>query len=97
MADLGIVIVNWNSERYLRDCLRSLEAHPPDVAWEVIVVDNASTDGSVETVRREFPGVTLIANPANLGFAAGSNLGARATQARYLLSSTPIPSCTRGR
>jgi GT2 family glycosyltransferase len=89
MADLGIVIVNWNSERYLRDCLRSLEAHPPDVAWEVIVVDNASTDGSVETVRREFPGVTLIANPANLGFAAGSNLGARATQARYLLFLNP--------
>jgi GT2 family glycosyltransferase len=89
MADLGIVIVNWNSERYLRDCLHSLEAHPPDVPWEVIVVDNASTDGSVEIVRHEFPGVTLITSPTNLGFAAGSNLGVRATRARYILFLNP--------
>ncbi|MDH4197886.1 MAG: glycosyltransferase family 2 protein [Candidatus Aminicenantes bacterium] len=88
MADLG-VIVNWNAERYLRDCLHSLEAYPPDVAWEVIVVDNASTDGSVETVRREFPAVVLIMSPANRGFAAGSNLGARATSARYILFLNP--------
>jgi len=89
MSDLGIVIVNWNSEGWLRDCLRSLEAHPPDVAWDVVVVDNASTDGSVEAVRKEFPRVTLITNPVNLGFAAGSNVGARATPARHLLFLNP--------
>jgi GT2 family glycosyltransferase len=89
MPELAIVIVTWNSGECLRDCLRSLEAHPPGVAWDVVVVDNASTDGTVEVVGKEFPRVALITNPVNLGFAAGSNIGARATVARYLLFLNP--------
>ncbi len=77
---ISIVIVNWNVKALLRDCLQSVFAGNCNPPPEVIVVDNASADGSVEMVRTEFPQVTLIAADENLGFARGSNLGAtRAT------------------
>lgn len=68
----AVIIVNWNGADILRQCLHGLlrqECH------RVYVVDNGSTDGSQEVVRSEFPAVTLICSPANLGFAAGNNLG----------------------
>ncbi|MCX7926454.1 MAG: glycosyltransferase, partial [Fimbriimonadales bacterium] len=71
---LSICIVNWNTRDLLRACLRSLYRHPPSEPLEVIVVDNASTDGSAAMVRSEFPQVVLIANDANLGYARGNNL-----------------------
>ena len=61
MLDLGIVIVSWNTRDLLRDCLKSVQASE-GVAYRVIVVDNASTDGSADMVRQEFPDVTLVAN-----------------------------------
>src|SRR5258708_20216644 len=78
MHDLGIVIVNWNTRDLLRDCLRSLEASDPSVTRRVIVVDNASADGSAEMVRKEFPAVEVIDNPINGGFSQANNLGLRA-------------------
>jgi GT2 family glycosyltransferase len=89
MVDLSIVIVNRNAGRYLGDCLRSLFENSPHVSWEVIVVDNASTDGSQEMVRQEFPAVKLVANSSNLGFAAACNLGARSSSSRYILFLNP--------
>jgi GT2 family glycosyltransferase len=89
MVDLSIIIVNWNAARYLGDCLHSLFENPPDASWEAIVVDNASTDGSPETVRREFPAVKLIATSSNLGFAAACNLGVRSSSSRYILFLNP--------
>lgn len=74
---LGIVIVNWNTRDLLRDCLRSIEASDPTVTRRVILVDNASTDGSVEMVHAEFPWVEVIANTENTGFAAANNQGLR--------------------
>jgi len=73
--DLSIVIVNFNVRDYLRQCLKSIYTHPPNYSFEIIVVDNASKDGSVEMVQNEYPQVRLIANPENVGFAHGNNIG----------------------
>jgi N-acetylglucosaminyl-diphospho-decaprenol L-rhamnosyltransferase len=78
MLDLGIVIVNWNTCELLRECLKSLEAGDTSVQRRVIVVDNASSDGSVAMVRAEFPSVEVIANLTNGGFSQANNLGLKA-------------------
>lgn len=76
MLDLGIVIVSWNTRDLLRDCLKSVQASE-GVTTRVIVVDNASADGSADMARQEFPDVTVIANTDNLGFPAANNQGLR--------------------
>ena len=78
MLDLGIVIVSWNTRDLLRDCLKSVQASEGDFTRRVIVVDNASSDGSADMVRVEFPDVLVIANDDNLGFPAANNQGFRA-------------------
>ncbi len=84
-ATLSVVIVNWNGERFLRACLGSIFAQGrADV--EVIVVDNGSTDGSVELIRGEFPEVRTIVNTENTGFAAANNQGIEAARGRYVLT-----------
>ncbi len=83
--DLSIIIVNWNGGQVLLDCLASIYAHTPPLPFEVIVVDNASTDGSPERVAAGFPQVRLIQAGRNLGFAGGNNLGLQAAQGRFLL------------
>ncbi len=89
--DLSIVILSWNVRELLAACLRSLPTATGD--WwdraEVLVVDNASTDGSAEMVRRDFPGVRLVALPRNLGFSGGNNVGIRAAQGKYVLLLNP--------
>ncbi len=71
---LSVCIVNWNTCAYLRECLAALGAFPPQGAQtEVIVVDNASTDGSAQMVREQFPAAQLIAHDANVGYARGNN------------------------
>jgi GT2 family glycosyltransferase len=79
-GDVGIVIVNWNGERYLEPCLRSIYGRTP-----IVVVDNASDDRSVALVRSVFPAVTCIRNDRNIGFSAANNVGARACPGDYLL------------
>ena len=71
--EISVVIVSWNTRELLRDCLRSVFTEPTGLTLEVFVVDNKSTDGSVEMVRHEFPGVHLIENETNIGFAAANN------------------------
>lgn len=75
--DLGIVIVNWNTRDLLRECLRSVRDSDASVARRVIVVDNASGDGSIDMVRAEFSEVEVIESGANTGFSTGNNLGLR--------------------
>ncbi|MBL8116353.1 MAG: glycosyltransferase family 2 protein [Anaerolineae bacterium] len=75
MLDLGIVIVNWNTKDLLRRCLQTVLMSIGDFQFEVVVVDNASSDGSVEMVRTEFPTVKVIASEVNGGFSYGNNLG----------------------
>lgn len=95
--DISVVIVGWNARRYLELCLESLEASPPRRSMEVLVVDNASTDGSVEMIKSRFPWANLIESPENLGFAKGNNLAIRQCQGRYVALVNPdvivFPGC----
>ncbi len=95
-AGLDVVIVAYRSRELLRRCLDSLRAFPPSVPIRVVVVDNASEDGSAELVRADYPEVELIASPENLGFAAATNLGARLGDAPYLLALNPDAAVTDG-
>jgi GT2 family glycosyltransferase len=81
---VSVCIVNWNCRDMLRDCLRSLHPRRQRLRAEVIVVDNASTDGAADMVEREFPRVTLIRNSTNAGFARGNNQAAAVARGRYL-------------
>jgi N-acetylglucosaminyl-diphospho-decaprenol L-rhamnosyltransferase len=87
--DLSIIIVNWNVRDMLRDCLKSLKAYHGTLQIEIIVVDSASSDGSIEMLRQEFPEVRVIAEAENIGFVRGNNLGLEAAQGRYLLLLNP--------
>jgi GT2 family glycosyltransferase len=81
---LSILIVNWNTRELLRACLLSLRANCGAVEHEVIVLDNASADGSAAMVAREFPEVHLIAGAENLGFAAGNNRACEAARGDFI-------------
>ncbi|PSL21972.1 glycosyltransferase family 2 protein [Shimia abyssi] len=83
--DLSIVIVNWNTQDLLRDCLRSVEDGMGQLQTEVLVVDNASDDGSPRMVEREFPWVHLIESDKNLGFAGGNNVALRQAMGRHVM------------
>jgi GT2 family glycosyltransferase len=82
---LSIVIVNFNGGAHLGQCLASLAAAPAAVSTEVVVVDNASTDGSPEQVRRQWPQFQLLPLQKNVGFSAGNNAGIRATTGDLVL------------
>jgi GT2 family glycosyltransferase len=84
-VDLTIVIVSWNVAALLADCLRSILAGMEVVDNEIIVVDNASSDNSVEILRREFPHCRLIQNDHNAGFARANNQGIAASTGHYVL------------
>lgn len=86
---LSVCIVNWNTRDFLRACLRSLQEWPPQTAMEVVVVDNASSDGSADMVRAEFPQVTLLANRENQGYAVGNNQGIAASRGEYVMLLNP--------
>src|ERR1044071_7080013 len=89
---LSIIIVNWNTRDITRDCLRSIGEHVGGMAYEVIVVDNASSDGSAEMIRAEFPDVRLIANDDNLGFGRANNQAMRVARGDFffLLNSDTV-------
>ncbi len=84
VTDLSIVIVSWNTKKYLEEVLTSLHGIDGNLSAEIIVVDNASTDGSPEMVRALFPDVVLIESGANLGFAGGNNIGIKAANGKYV-------------
>jgi GT2 family glycosyltransferase len=87
--DMSVILVSWNTCDELRACLESVEAGVGGISTEVVVVDNASTDGSPDMVETRFPHVRLIRNHENLGFAAGCNAGLEAATGRYLLLLNP--------
>src|SRR5258705_6062828 len=87
--DISVVIVSYKVPELLRACLASLQRESAGCSHEVIVVENASGDGSAKLVRDEFPAARLIALDHNIGFAAGSNLGARAALGEYVLMLNP--------
>ncbi len=82
---LAIVIVNFNAREHVENCLASLAAAPPLTPHETVVVDNASADGSAAAIRGRFPGVAVLEETANRGFAAANNVGIRATRGELVL------------
>ncbi len=80
---VSVCIANWNCRDHLRACLTSLR-RSQGVSLEVIVIDNASTDGAAELVATEFPEVRLVGNPSNRGFAAANNQAARLAGGEFL-------------
>ncbi|MCE5236925.1 glycosyltransferase family 2 protein [bacterium] len=89
MPDLGICVVNWNTRDLLDRCLQSIREHAEDLAVEVVVVDNASSDGSADMVRERHPWVRLLANEENCYYAAGNNQGLRALETPLKLLLNP--------
>ncbi len=87
--DLSIVIVNWNGRAYLANCLASIYSRVSAVSLEVIVVDNASRDHSLDGVTEAFPAVRLIVNDSNVGFARANNQAMRMSHGRYVLLLNP--------
>lgn len=83
--NVSIIIVNWNTREILQNCLQSIYDQTADIKFEVIVVDNASTDGSAEMVKQNYPQVRLIENAENLGFAAANNQGIAVAAGHYVL------------
>ena len=87
--DLSIIIINWNSCAYLRECLKSLGGNGNDLMQEILVIDNASHDGSAQMVAAEFPCVTFIQSDRNLGFSGGNNCAERQAKGDFLLFLNP--------
>lgn len=87
--ELSIIIVNWNTKNYLSDCLVSIYENIKGVSFEVIVIDNNSSDGSSEMVKDKFPHVKLIASNVNTGFAKGNNIGYRISDGEYIAYLNP--------
>ena len=81
---VSVVIVVWNGKKYVLDCLESLKQHCTGLDLEVIVVDNASTDGTPNLVEERFPEFRLVRNPDNLGFAKANNIGMRLTTGDFI-------------
>jgi N-acetylglucosaminyl-diphospho-decaprenol L-rhamnosyltransferase len=94
--DVAVVIVNYNAGDYLRSCLASVLGAAGGASLEVVVVDNASRDGSSEAALREFPEIRLIQNAGNRGLSAAWNQGVRATTAPYLLLLNPDAEISEG-
>jgi len=87
--DLSIAIVSWNTRDLLDGCLESIFETTHGIEFEVILVDNASSDGSAEMVRRKYPQVELIENADNVGFAAANNQAYAATESQLFLLLNP--------
>lgn len=81
---LSVTLVHHDGLAALRDCLRSLYLHPPSISFEVVLVDNVSTDGAVEMVTAEFPEVRLLRNERRQGFGANQNRAMEASQGEYV-------------
>jgi len=87
--DLSIICVNWNSVDYLRECIASIYENTQGVAFEIIVVDNASPQKGVESIKEQFQDVTIIKSEHNIGFAPANNIGFRESSGEYVLFLNP--------
>jgi GT2 family glycosyltransferase len=87
--DLSIIIVNYNVKEFLQNLLHSIEKASSDISKEIIVIDNASDDGSVEVIKEKFPTVKLIVNKTNVGFGRANNQGLTIAKGKYILFINP--------
>lgn len=83
--DISIIIVNYNTKDLLKQTINSVINSTHGIDYEIIVVDNASKDGSIEMVKEQFPGILLIDNNKNLGYAKANNMGIKKAKGRYIL------------
>jgi len=86
---VSVVVVTWNSRDAVLDCLDALRANPPSVPWEAVIVDNASTDGTVDAIRHAAPWARVMANIDNRGLAAANNQDIAAGTAPLVLIANP--------
>jgi len=89
MVDLSIIIVSWNTKDYLLKCLNSIYRNIKNMTFEIIVIDNASSDGSTEMIRLKFFDVILIENKQNIGFGAANNQAIKRSGGKYVLILNP--------
>lgn len=87
--DLSVIIVSYNTKDYLADCLASVYDHSFSGTYEIVVVDNASSDGTRQMVKDNFPGITLLFNEKNAGFSVAVNQALRIVQGKYILLLNP--------
>ena len=88
-CDLSIIIINWNAAGVISNCLESIKNADGNISYETLLVDNASTDNSIDLIRSHYPWVHLITNEKNIGFARANNLAIERTRGRYLLLLNP--------
>ena len=81
---LSVIVVVWNAKKYVMECLESLQTHCGTICNEVIIVDNASMDGTPELVKERFPKFRLTRNPENVGFAKANNIGIMQSSGEYV-------------
>lgn len=89
VLDLSVIIVNWNSLDYLRECVASIYQHTHGISFEIIVVDNASPEGGIEEIQPEYPEVSIVRSRENIGFARANNLGFRQASGNHMLLLNP--------
>lgn len=83
--ELSIIIVNYNGESYLEDCINSIYKYCSSIDFEIVIIDNRSTDNSVALLKKQYPEINLIESNDNLGFAGGNNLAAKQTCGENIL------------
>ncbi|MFN4111801.1 MAG: glycosyltransferase, partial [Ignavibacteria bacterium] len=89
MIELSIIIVNYNVKAFLQNCLLSIQKATEKIPVEIIVIDNASDDGSADLVKKNFPEVKLIESKENLGFSKANNMGLKIAQGKYICLINP--------
>jgi len=90
LPELSICIVTLNAQQYLRNCLESIKKHAGSLNYEIIVVDNASTDNTLEMLKEEYPEITIIINKQNLGFTKPNNQAINTSKSeKYILLLNP--------
>ena len=89
IVDLSIIIINWNSEEYLKECLTSIYENTRGLSFEIVVVDNASPAKTIDSVKECFPAIIVVRSPDNLGFGRANNLGFRYSSGNHVLILNP--------
>lgn len=87
--DLSVIIVNYNVKEFLQNLIHSLTKAAQNISYEIIVVDNASDDGSVDLIKEKFPSVNLIVNKKNLGFSKANNIGLKIAVGKFVMLINP--------